>query len=65
MIALAPKCVTNYLNTNDSPFYLAESSQRNKIKRFVTKMENLKQFFFFLCKRMLQTRKLDIRLDVR
>ena len=50
MIALAPKCVTNYLNTNDSPFYIAESSQRNKIKRFVTKMENLKQFFFFLCK---------------
>ena len=65
MIGLAPKCVTNYLNTNDGPVYITESSQRNKIKRFVTKMENLKQFFFFLCKWMLQTRKLDIRLDVR
>ena len=49
MIGLAPKCVTNYLNTNDSPVYITESSQRNKIKRFVTTMENLKYFFFFLC----------------
>ena len=46
---LAPKYLTNYLNTNNDPVYKTRASGRNNIKRFGTRTEHFKQSFFPFC----------------
>ena len=46
---LAPKCLTNYLNTNGNPVHKTRASESSDIKRFGTRIESLKQSFFVFC----------------
>ena len=47
---LAPKYLNNYLNTNnDNAVCKTRVSERNYIKRFVTRTENFKQSFGPFC----------------
>ena len=60
MNRLAPKYLTNYLNTNDNVVYNTRASECNNMKRSGTRTENFKQSFFPFC--VNEWYKLDISL---
>ena len=43
---LAPKYLTNYLNTNDNPVHKTRASKRNNVKRFGKELKISNNHFF-------------------